>query len=244
MPLPGPNSTILNFFMFTLRAFTAVLFLVYGFSIPLFADNFFIDNSLTAIYIILCCIIISFLLYSGKVLLFNLLIAFYIFKQYLTRPYVDIFHDKLNASQLEYILGNDSYYNSADAEVVFLSLLSLLIAWTLGLFIMKPKKSFKPFYPWVFKEIDNIISTPTWRFWFVFVLLFILNYKSIDKLWLSATGVESSPLFAYGMLGLSFINISCLAHFLYSKNIRATKIHLTLLIPIIIEVLLSISAGG
>ena len=230
--------------MISLRTFIALSFILYAASVPIFAENFYNNNPNTSLYLILSCLVISFLLYSGKVLLFNLVISFYILKQYLIRPYVDILHDKLTEKQLDFILVNNSYYNSADAEVVYLSLLSLLIAWMLGLFIMKPKKSFKPFYPWVFKEIDNIISTPTWRFWLVFALLLILNYISVDKMWLSLKGVESTQLFAYGMLETSFITICCLAHFLYSKNIGATKIHLTLFIPIIISVLLSMLGGG
>ena len=209
--------------MVTIRSALASLLALYGITIPLFAENFFIDNPQTTIYIILCCFIISLLLYSGKVLLFNLLIAFYVFKQYLTRPYVDIFHDKLNASQLEYIL-KTNYYNSAEAEVVFLSLLSLLIAWMLGLFIMRPKKSFKSSYPWIFKEIDNIVSTPNWKFWLVLASLFILNYVSVEVLWKSLKGVQSTTTFAYGMLGTNLIASSCLVHFIYAKNIPARDV--------------------
>ena len=230
--------------MVSVRSFLAFIILLYGISIPFFANNFFINNSLVAIYAILSCIIISLLLYSGKVLLFNLAISFYILKQYLTLPYVDILNEKLTATQLDYILGNHYYYSSEAAEVVYLSLLSLLIAWSLGIFIMKPMKSFKPFYPWVFREIDNIITTPTWRFWLVFVSLYILNYTSIDKLWLSMTGVEPSVTFAYGMVGTSFITLGCLAHFVYSKHFGSTRVHLTLLLPIIFSSISDMLSGG
>jgi hypothetical protein len=230
--------------MVNIRSLAALLLVLYGLSIPLFAVSFFTNNPLTAVCIVISCFIIALLLYSGKVLLFNIIIAFYIFKQYLTRPYVDIFHDKLNASQLDYILTNDSYFTKAGGEVVYLSLLSLLIAWTLGLFIIKTKKLSKPFYPRIFREIDDIIRAPTWKFVVIYILLIYFNNASINDLYRSTHGIESSPTFAYGLLGLNFINWSCLAHYIYSININAKKTYLILLIPIIYETFSSIVSGG
>lgn len=230
--------------MILLRTFIALLFILYAASVPIFAENFYNNNPNTSLYLILSCFVISFLLYSGKALLLNIIIAFYVFKQYLTRPYVDIFHDQLNASQLNYILANDSYYTSAGAEVVYLSLLSLLIAWTLGLFSIKPKKSFKPFYPWIFKEIDKIISTPDWRLIFVFFLLTYLNYIDVESLFRSIRGIESTPLFAYGLFASNIVIFICLAHFLYSRIVGAKKVYLILLIPIIYSMFTSMVNGG
>ena len=143
--------------VFRLSTFLAILILLYRLSIPIFAEFFFDNNGLTSLYVILCCFIISFLLYSRKAEVINMAVSFYIFKQYLTRPYVDIFHDKLNASQLKYILENDSYYSSAGSEVVYLNLLSLLIAWTIGLFLIKNNKPIKFPCPKIFKLNDDVL---------------------------------------------------------------------------------------
>jgi len=230
--------------MISLRGFTAFFFIIYAISIPIFAENFYNSNVNTSFYIILSCCIISFLLYSGRVFLFNILIAFYIFKQYLTRPYVDIFHHQLNSTQLEYILNNDSFFTSAGAEVVFLSLLSLLIAWTIGLFIVKPTKSIQPLYPWIFKEIDRIITTPRIQLVLVWSTLSVSTYISFDVLFRSAIAGASKPLFAFGLLSVEFITLSCLLHYVYSKHIGAIRTFPILLIPVIILVASSIYGGG
>ena len=55
-------------------------------------------------------------------------------------------------------------FNADDAAVVYISLLSLLIAWFLGLMITKSKNEIKPVY-WIFRQIDNTVFSLNWRFW-------------------------------------------------------------------------------
>jgi hypothetical protein len=217
---------------------------MYAISVPFFAENFYNNNTNTSLYIILSCLTIAFLLYSGRVLFFNILIAFYVLKQYLTRPYLDIFHDKLDPDQLSLILTNDVYFNSERAEIVYFSLLMLLLAWTIGLFIFKSKKPLKPFYPWIFRKIDELIRTPNWKFILVWLVITFYSTLSSDQLFKSAFGVEGKVLLGYGLITNIFISYGCLAHYMYSKHIEAAKVYIILLVPVAYGVSVSVMAGG
>ena len=142
--------------MLTVRHFGAIFFLLYGLLIPVLSPFFVAENMVASLAMIAICIVISLLLYSGKALLLNILLSFYVLKAYLTRPYVDIFIDKLEPGQLNYILSNNAFFNADDAAVVYISLLSLLIAWFLGLMITQSKNEIKPAY-WIFRQVDNTV---------------------------------------------------------------------------------------
>ena len=227
-----------------LSTFLAILILLYGLSIPIFAGFFFDNNGLTSLYVILCCFIISFLLYSRKAIAINLVVSFYIFKQYLTRPYVDIFHDKLDASQLKYIIENDSYYSSAGAEVVYLNLLSLLIVWTIGLFLIKNNKPINFYCPKIFKLNDDALRSFDWRLILIFIFIYSLSFISPEQISKSSFGYESSPLFAYGLFNIDFLAYCLLAQYVYLKHINSTNVSFILLLPIFYSAGMGIITGG
>ena len=230
--------------MLTIRQLGAIFFLLYGLLIPILAPTFVAENIVASLAMIACCCVISFLLYAGRALLLNILIAFFVFKIYLTRPYVNIFLDKLEPNQLAYILGNNAYFNPDHAAVVYLSLLSLLVAWFFGLFVTQPKKNTKSI-PWIFQQLDTIIFSLNWRFWLVLIFLSLISYQNPTDSWRSATGAgESAPLFAFGLFNTGTIIYACLAAFLISRQQVSSKIYYILLVPILIMSLLSVAGGG
>lgn len=232
--------------MLTVRHFGAIFFLLYGLFIPVLAPLFVAENLVASLAMIAICIVISLLLYSGRALLINILLSFYVFRAYLTRPYVDIFIDKLDPVQLKYILTNNKYFNADDATVVYISLLSLLIAWFLGLMITKSKNEIKPVY-WIFRQIDNIVFSLNWRLWLVLIVIAISTYRDPTDLWQSALGEESTPLAFYGLLSLTSIIFVFLAAFIFSRQNRqkfSGKVYYLLLLPVSIDALLSVSGGG
>ena len=81
--------------MLTIRQFGAIFFLLYGLLIPILSPVFVTENTVASLAMIASCCVISLLLYSGRALLFNILIAVYVFQNYLIRPYINIFLDKL-----------------------------------------------------------------------------------------------------------------------------------------------------
>ena len=229
--------------MLTVRHFGAIFFLLYGLLIPVLSPFFVAENTVASLAMIAICIVISLLLYSGKALLLNILLSFYIFKAYLTRPYVDIFIDKLEPGQLNYILGNNSFFNADDAAVVYISLLSLLIAWFLGLMITQSKNEIKPVY-WIFRQIDNTVFSLNWRLWLVLITLAIATYISPTELWQSAIGEKAAPLAFYGLLNLSSIIYVFLAAFVLSRQKASGKAHFIFLLPVLINAFMSVLGGG
>ena len=115
----------------TIRILFSLFFLIYGASVPFLSPVFFEQNYISSLSILAISLILSALLLSGKALLINVILSLYILRVYLTRPFVDLFAENLQPWQLIFV--DDKFWNSSDAQVVYLSLLSLLIAWYLGL---------------------------------------------------------------------------------------------------------------
>ena len=229
--------------MVTIRHLGVVFFLLYGFSIPLLSATFVEENFVASLCMIVSCCVLSVLLYSGRALLLNILISFYVFKRYLTRPYVDIFLDKLDGEQLSYIGENSAFFTPGDAAVVYLSLLSLLLAWLLGLLVVTPKKVTKHNY-WVFRKLDEIVLSLNWRLWLTVIIVALLTYQSPAVLWESTISSGSAGLVAYGLLSMSTVYYVCLAAFIVTRQHSSGNVYYILLVPIVIESLFSVAGGG
>ena len=227
----------------TLRILGTFFFLAYALAVPLFASTFFQDHPTTSLLIMACCLILSLLFYSGVAPLFNILLSFYIFKLYLIRPYVDIFLYKLTNLQIDYIAGNNNYFNSEDAITVYANLFFLLFAWLLGLLLLKPKKNISFSYPWVFKKFDSLIFSPNWRFWTVLFILIILNYQDPRAMWKSTIYGGGETLFAYGLLLPGIVYTVLLVSFMIQKKDEMNPSYL-LLVPIIINAMVGVMSGG
>ena len=228
----------------TIRALLAAFFLLYGLLIPVAAPAFMEANFFATQAMMGSCLVISVLLWSGRALLLNILIAFYVFKVYLTRPYVDVFLPKLNSGQMDYINFNNAYFNPSDAAVVYLSLLSLLLAWLFGLLIAQPKKTRVVTPPWIFRRMDQIVSTANFRFWLVLILLGVLTYTPSTEVWQWRSTGEGSPLFAFGLLNMEIIYFACLAVFLVSLQPGVRKASPILVVPILVSAVLGTAGGG
>ena len=228
----------------TIRTFAAAFFLLYGLLIPVAAPAFMEANFFATQAMMGSCLVISVLLWSGRALLLNILIAFYVFKVYLTRPYVDVFLPKLNSGQINYINENNAFFNPSDAAVVYLSLLSLLLAWLFGLLIAQPKKTRVVTPPWIFRWMDQIVSTANFRFWLVLILLGVLTYTPSTEVWRGLATGEGSPLFAFGLLNMETIYFACLAVFLVSRQPGVRKASPILVVPILVSAVLGTAGGG
>ena len=121
----------------TIRILFSLFFLIYGASLPFLSPVFFEQNYISSLSIIAISLLLSALLLSGKALLMNIILSFYILRVYLTRPFVDVFAENLQPWQFIFI--GDKFWNTSDAQVVYLSLLSLLIAWYMGLHFFENK---------------------------------------------------------------------------------------------------------
>ncbi|MDA1095663.1 MAG: hypothetical protein O3B84_00170 [Chloroflexi bacterium] len=228
----------------TIRALGAAFFLLYGLLIPVAAPAFMEANFFATLAMMGSCLAISALLWSGRALLLNILIAFYVLKVYLTRPYVGVFLPKLNSEQLAYISLNNAYFNPSDATVVYVSLLSLLLAWLFGLLITQAKQTRVVTPPWIFRQMDKIVSAVNWRFWLVLILLAVLSYRSATETWLGFATGEGSPLFAFGLLNMETIYFVCLSVFLVSRQPGVRNASPILVVPILLSAVLGAASGG
>jgi len=210
---------------------------------PMTASDFIAGNLVASLAMIASSFVLAALLWSGRALLLNILIAFYVFRVYMTRPYINLFLPKLRGGQYAYICSLNSYYNPSDSSVVYLSLLSLLSAWLIGLYIAKPKPVVMGSPPWIFRQIDEIVTSASWPFWTAWILLTILNYKSPSDTWQGIATGESSTLFAFGLFSMATINVVCLYVLLLSRQTRAKPASIMLIAPILISSVFR-SAGG
>ena len=220
----------------SIRILLSSLFIVYGLLLPVFAQDFYSEHLITSISIMLSCMLIALTLLSGIALVPNLLIAFYILRVYLTRPYVDLFRDDLTSFQLMYI--EDYWWNFEDAKIVYLSLLSLQLSWYLGLIFFKTSKNYalKPFWFLPFSKVDELIGKADWRFWFVVFLMIAMNYNSpIDGFKGMGFGQEEGgdPEFAYGLFRPHTIIYACLFYFILKRK-DGIPSSLIYLLPIVI----------
>ena len=227
----------------SLRVVGIFFFLFYALTLPFFSPVFFQDYQLTTFLIMVCCLVLSLLFFSGVAPLINILISFYVFKIYLIRPYVDTFLGRLTKGQIEYINFNNSYFNYEDSIVVYSNLLFLLLAWFLGLLLIKPKKYSSNFYPYVFKKFDSIISSLDWRFWSLIILMFLLNVQDPRAMWQGAIEGGGEALFAYGLVQTEVIFFCLLALFVMRKH-KKEEASFVLLLPIFFSSLMGVVTGG
>jgi len=230
----------------TLRKLASIFFILYGIFIPIFAWDFTSQYFLTTIAIILSCWTISILMLLRRCDFLNLLIAFYIFKVYLTRPYVDIFLQNLSATQAEYIAANNSFFNVADSIIVYFSIFSLLAAWLIGLLVAttRDKRNATTVLPGIFRRLDSLIFHSDWRFWLVFSILLFLNYMPATVAWQGVEVGEGSTLFAFGLTNPNTIGIVCLLTFLYYLSNGTGKKSWLLLLPAVYSIFISTSGGS
>jgi hypothetical protein len=232
-----------------LRSLASCFFLIYGASIPILCTRFVEDHPVVSLALIGSCILIAAMLWVGRPVLINLLIALYVFKIYLTKPYTTVFLDNLEAHQLTYLASIQTYFFPDDAVVVYLSLFTLLLAWVLGLIVVKPRRiqnDPKPF--WLFQRIDLIVMRAQWPFWATWALFVVLTHQSASQNWQGIASDFSSgtasPLFAYGLLSLDAINIVCLYTFISSLQTGRVKASFLLLLPVIYAATTGVLGGG
>jgi len=228
----------------TFRKLASIFFLLYGLLIPVLAFSFLEENFLATLAVICSCLVISILLLVRRVVLLNILISFYVFKVYLIRPYVDIFLFKLGNNQLNYIESNNYFFNSSDASVVYFGLLTLLIAWLIGLVVAQPKKIKVTVAPWIFQQVDKVVSNVNWRFWLVWLLLIILNYIPPNENWQGIATAEGNALFAFGLTSPYTISIVFLFMFLTYRHSGDRRASLIMLVPIFYYMLVGVMNGS
>jgi len=181
------------------------------------------------------CILLSMIFWAGRAVFINLIIAYYILTNYLTRPFVSIFYDNLSVEGLRLVESMDSFFNPDAAAVVYWSLFSLLLAWLLGLLILKPSEDDNFFsVPHLFCKIDEIVSNGGVSFYLTIITLYILNFIAPWSGLMSTVTGEGTPLFLWGMAQLSTIYVVCLFAFLKSYNNKAQPMQYHLLIPILL----------
>jgi hypothetical protein len=228
----------------TIRTLASTFFFLYGLLVPILATSFVEENFFATLAIIGSCLVISILLLIRRAVLLNILISFYVFKAYLTRPYVDIFLSKLTNNQLNYIETNNYFFNSSDASVVYFGLLSLLVAWLIGLIIAQPKKIKVVTPPWIFHQVDKIVSNVNWRFWLVWLLLIILNYMPANENWEGIATGEGNALFALGLTSPYTISIVCFFAFLTYRHSGDRRASLMLIVPILYYIVIGTISGS
>jgi len=221
-----------------------LFFILYGLLIPILAREFVEENIVTSIAIVGSCFIFAALFWSRRALLLNILIASYVFKTYLIRPYVDIFLPKIAFFEAEYIKSLNYFYNPAEAQVIYLSLVSLLFAWLIGLVITKTKRFNSYPAPWIFREIDKILVRPRLSFWLIWFVLTLLNFQTDIETWQGINTGESDVLFAYGMASMWAINLVLLFTYLFSKSYNLKSLPIYLLFPIFLQITIGIYSGS
>ncbi|MBI5630402.1 MAG: hypothetical protein HY921_05910 [Elusimicrobia bacterium] len=228
-----------------LRILSAIFFLVYGSLLPVAAHGFMAENVVASLAMMGCCYVIAALLWSRRALLLNILIAFYVLRVYLTRPYVDIFLAKLRSDQLNYILDLNSFFNPSDAAVVYRNLLALLSAWLLGLLLTPPVPAAAAPVPWLFRRLDKIVGEAGWSFWLIWLLLSVVNYMPATQMWQGmAMDDEGTRLFAWGLFSLGAVNIVCLFSYIRSRRAASGAVRPILLFPVILGSVLGVSGGS
>lgn len=230
--------------MTTRRIFIS-FFLMYGILLPVLAQEFVAENTSVAIAMIGSCIVIALLFWSKRVVFINIIIAFYVFMSYLTRPFISIFEKHLSAQHLAYIETISSYFNPDTAAVVYWSLFSLLLAWLMGLLLTKSPRKDKLFFPpKIFTRIDQVILKGGLPFWLAWGLLSVLNYQSPEAGLRGIVTGEGRGLFLLGLASMATINIVCLYAFLKSRHTGLRPAHYSLLVPASISVLVGTLSGG
>lgn len=230
--------------MTTRRIFIS-FFLVYGILIPVLAQEFVAENTSAAIAMIGSCIIIALLFWSKRVVFINIIISFYVFQSYLTRPFVLIFEKELSTTHLAYIEAINSYFNPGAAAVVYWSLFSLLLAWLIGILLSKSSRKdnlFSP--PKIFTRLDQVILKGGPPFFLAFGLLFVLNYTSPTAGLRGAITGEGSRMFLLGLASLYTINVVCLYALIKRQHDRLRPAKYSLLFPPLVAALTGFLSGS
>ena len=212
-----------------------VLLLLYTLLIPVMAQGYIQQYESAAVAMMGSGIILAFLFWSGRAFVLNLLITFYVFQSYLTRPYISVFEGALSAESLSYIRGLQTYETPESAAVVYWSLFWLLLAWALGLLLFPSPHREKPVsVPRVFRMMDAVMLRNGLPFVAGYVLLSVLNYQSPEVGLRAAQTGESQPLFLLGLAALYVVSIACLFFFLRELHDgRRRPPYLLLLAPLI-----------
>ena len=230
--------------MTTRRLFIG-FFLIYGILIPIFAQEFLLENTSATIAMVSSCLTIALMFYSGRAFFINIIITIYVFLNYLTRPFVSIFEKGLYTKNLSYIKEINSFFNPAAAATVYWSLFSLLIAWLIGLILLRCPKDDNAFsLPNIFTRIDRVIQKGGAPFFFVFCLLFILNYKSLESGLQGTITGEGSTTFLWGLASLFTIQIVCLYVFIKRQYDKIKPSNYYLLVLPLITSLSALFAGS
>ena len=139
----------------------------------------------------------------------------------------------------------NNYFNPESAAVVYWSLFSLLLAWLIGLFILKtPRKSNISFTPKIFKRLDQVILKGGLPFLFTWGLLFIFNYTDPSAGLRGIQTGEGSRMFLWGLASFSTINFVCLYSFLKRHHVGVKPVRYYLLILPSISALSSTLSGS
>lgn len=239
----------------SVRSLATMFFILYGAAIPVAASGFMAENLIATLAMMGSCWVIAALLRSRRAILLNILIATYVFRVYLTRPYIDVFFRKLQGIPLNYIYSLnyehsnaqshinslDSFYNPSDAAVVYLSLLSLLSTWLIGLYALRLKQGQATRPPWIFSQVDEIVTSAAWPFWLAMLLLSYLNFQYPAATMRGAMLGHGERLFAWGLFSTSTITVVCLYSVLHSHRPRAQSI---LLIPVLYSAVVGSISGS
>jgi hypothetical protein len=229
----------------TIHRLFIIFFLLYAMLILLFAQGFVAENSSVTLAMIGSCIIIALIFGTRRAVIINIIIAFYVFQNYLTLPFVSFLNNQLSFKDSLYIESLHSYYTVEAAAVVYWSLFSLLLAWLIGLLALRPLKSNTSYwYPKLFKQFDYIVLDGAMLpFLMTFGLIYILNYKDPASGLSGAVTGKGSCLFLWGLSSLHVINIVCLYAFLKRRYNKLKPAKYYLLIPVLCAVLYSVFSG-
>jgi len=230
----------------TTKRLLILFFLSYSASIPILANKFFCENFSASLAMIGICIVFAMIFFTERAYFINIVLSFYVLTNYLTRPFVWIFYDKLTPQQLAFIEGIDSFYTPEAAAVVYWSLFSLLSAWFIGLTILKectPKREFP--LPGIFTVVDRFISRCDFPFFITVMLFIILNFKPFGSGLRSGVTGEGEGLFLWGMMSMDIISIACLLSFLNRRNFNDLKPkHCLLILVVLSSIIIGILSGS
>lgn len=228
----------------TVRRCGAIFFALYGLLLPLGAVGFTSRFPVVTLCAMASSFVLAALYWTGKTKLLTVLISLYVFKVYLIRPFVGMFEPRLDANQLDYIDSNNYFFVSPDAAVVYLSLLSLLVAWLAGVMLARPKPASGKAPPWIFRQVDRALFESPLLFSIVVGGLMMLNYRSASQSWQGVASGQGEHLFAFGLFETMTLEIVCLFAFIRSRQLGARKIAPVVLLPPLVAAGIGSAGGG
>jgi hypothetical protein len=220
-------------------------FLFYGGLIPILSPKYSAEHPVVTLFTVASCFLIAIMLRARKQIFLSLLLSVYVFRLYLTRPYVDVFLPELNVTQFDYVRSLNGFFNATDAQVVYCSLFTLLLGWALGLTFSRPRRlPAKARIPWLFHHVDIAVANCGPVFWAVWIAFFVMNRQGGLPSWQALSTGEGIPLFAYGFLSLATVNTVCLHTYMWARQQKCRHVSPFLLLPVAISALTSVSHGG